>query len=814
MKASVEWIRELLPRLEASPELLAERLTAVGIEVEGVSHEAAALAGVVVAEVRALRAHPNADKLRLATVFDGEVEREVVCGAPNVEVGQRVALAGLGAKLAGGIIIEPREIRGVKSEGMICSSAELGLAEGAAAEAGILVLPSRARPGSALSTALGRTDALLEISPPPTRPDVLSHFGLAREYAAIFGLQLPERSVKVKESAPAAKTRAAITVEDRERCPRYTARVIIDVKVGPSPEWVVRRLETVGLRSISNVVDATNLVLLEFGHPIHAFDLDKLNGAELFVRTAKPGEVLTTLDALQRKLDPDDLVIADRGGPVALAGVMGGLPTGVADGTTAILLESALFDPRSVRRTSKRHALHTEASHRFERGADPDAVGAAADRAASLIAELAGGTVLKGRIDVSERSRPTAKVAIRPERATLLLGRKVEKREIKRVLEALGLSLAKETKRARPKKGAKRGKEGLLFTPPSWRVDLHREEDLIEEVARLSGYDAIPTVMPPTAPRVLSGSPPVDQLGAIRREMVGQGFLENVALAFSSKAQLEALSFDVARAVRLENPLGEETAFMRMSLLPALLRAAKVNQAHQRTDLRLFEIGNTFRWGSPPGELPEETGRVAVLMRGRRWPRSWGHGAELVDAFDLKGAVEGLLEGLRAEASWVALDVPWLHPRSATDIRAGERSLGVMGELHPDTLAAFELEGPPVYVAELSIEALVAARGAPAVMKPLPRYPGSARDLSFFIDRSVPAERILTSVRHSGASHLVNAEVFDVYEGKGLPEGKRSIAVTMSFRSDDRTLTDQEIESGQRAVERALEGIGAQIRRA
>jgi phenylalanyl-tRNA synthetase beta chain len=812
MKASIEWVKSFQPALKATPDAIRERLTQAGIEVEGAEDQAAAFRGVVVGEVLKLERHPQADKLQIAKVNDGDAELTIICGAPNVAVGQKVAVARIGTKLPNGIEIAEREIRGTKSFGMICSKKELGLGDD---HSGIMVLPGRAKPGKPIAPFIGRTDVVLEISPPANRPDVLSHLGVARELSAIFRLNAPSFSVKPKEDGPASSSLAKVEIKAGQRCPRYVARVIEGVKIGPSPEEVVRRLESVGLRSISNVVDATNLVLLELGHPLHAFDLDKLKEHKIVVRMANAKEKITTLDGVSRELDADDLVIADGEVAVAIAGVMGGGDSEVGEGTTRVLLESAMFDPKSVRRTAKRHGLHTEASHRFERGADPEALELAIDRCAELIVELAGGTIRPGRIAVGKRSFERAVVPIRPERATLVLGRQVDKNEIRATLTALGLKKVSKRPEKKPKKGAANAQNALSFEVPSWRVDLSTEIDLIEEVARLSGFDSIPTEMPALPSKVWTVAPKKDESERVRDVLVGLGFRENVSLAFNSPSQVADLGFGGMRAVEVANPLGEESALMRVSLLPALLRAARHNQSLLRTDLRLFEIGNTFEWTEPPEALPRETLRLALILRGRRSPRGWWGKEEGADVFDLKAAIERLLESMDVSARFSSEDVSWLHPRAPGKIESGGELLGRFGELHPDVAKRFDLEGPSIFVAELSVEALVRARGPHALFRPLPRFPAVSRDLSFFIRRDVPSTQIVEVVRGSAGAALEGLEIFDVYEGKGVPEGKRSVAVALSFRAQERTLTDAEVDAAQEGIIQALEGrLSAEVRRA
>ncbi len=820
MKASLAWIRALLPELKIDPDTIAQRLTAGGVEVEDVLRQAAALEGVVTAEVRAVEPHPNADKLRLTTIWDGRDTHRVVCGAPNVAAGQKVGLARLGARLPNGIEIAPRKIRGVESAGMLVSLEELGLAE---ASEGILVLPPRTKPGKPIAGVLGRDDVIFELGVTPNRGDVLSHLGVARELAALFGLPAPKPKAKPAEKGKPASELVKVTIRRGAPCSRYAGRVIEGVKVGPSPEWVVRRLEAIGLRSISNVVDATNLALHELGHPLHAFDLDRIAGAKIVVRKAEPDEKLETLDGATRSLDAEDLVIADARQPVALAGVMGGAGSEVSGGTTRVLLECALFDPRSVRKTARRHALHTDASHRFEREVDPDGLERAIDRCAELVLELAGGQLRPGRVEAKQGEVAARVVPIRAARASLVLGRPVDKKEIRESLGALGLRKVAAPK-SRPGKAARAGarrvpnpSDALHFRVPSWRSDLHREEDLIEEVARLAGYASIPTLMPPMPSAVWTAAPRAEPSALLRAAMVAEGCFEAVSLAFVSPQHIAALGGDPGRAVWLANPLGEETAAMRTSLLPALLKAVRLNQSHQRLDVRLFELGHAFEWASPPERLPVEEERLAIALRGRREPEGWSQGGAVLDAYDLKGLVESALEALGVRgARFVADDAAWLHPRSATRIEVDGRVLGRLGELHPTAMDAFELEGLPVFVAELSVEAMAAASGGRAVYAPIPRFPPMARDLSFFVPRTVSAERILDEARAGGAGGpLVRVDVFDVYEGKGIPEGQRSVAIRMVLRDAERTLTDQEADAAMDAVAARLESaLGASLRRA
>ena len=815
MKASLKWIKEILPSLKASPAAIEKRFNAVGLEVEAVERQADQLEGVIVGEVKKLIPHPDADKLRIATVFDGAAEHTVVCGAPNVKEGQRVAFAPAGLTIPNGMTLERRQIRGVESSGMICSEAELFISD---ESDGILVTKPRSRPGKPLSKVEGLDDVLFELGVTPNRPDVLSHHGLARELAAMFGLDRPKTSVRVRESGGDAKARAKVKISDK-RCDKYAGRVVVGVKVGPSPTWVRRRLRQLGIRSISNVVDATNIVLMELGHPLHAFDLDKLTKDQIIVRAAKEGEKITLLDDTERKLVPEDLVIADGVQPVALAGVMGGKDSEVTETTVDILIESAIFDPKSVRKTARRHALHTEASHRFERGVDAEMVEVALDRCAQLIVELAGGQVLRGRL-VDQKTEPKRIIVpIRPERASMVIGRSFEKKEVKDALTSLGLRSVKNPGKPKAKKKSSkkdRYADAMFFQIPSWRLDLHLEEDLIEEVGRLFGYDNIPAIMPPGRRAPFTEALAPNHERAVRDVLAAEGFAESISLAFDAERDGAVMGLDLSQAVTLANPLGEESRLMRMSLIPALLRAARLNQDNlpSHTDLRMFEVGKTFMWGKPSGELPVELTRIALVLRGRRALPSWSQKGDAVDAFDLKSSIETVLGHYRVQdVDWLQHEATWLHPRSATRIEKDGRCLGRFGELHPAVAEHYGLEGTPLFVAELEFDAILQVVGPRVRFAPLPKLPPAQRDLSFFVDERTESASVMSTIRGAAGEHLENVALFDVYVGKGVPEGQKSLAVSLLFRASDRTLKDAEVDAAQAAIIEALTStLSAKIR--
>ncbi len=798
MRISLQWLSEYVDL--PAPEELARRLTAVGLEVEAVERTGAELAGVVVARVIASERHPNAEKLSVTRVDRGEGEPlQIVCGARNYQVGDLVPLATVGTVLPGGTRIERAKLRGVESLGMLCSARELGLSEDAA---GLLILPPELTPGTPIARALGLEDVVLEVNVTPNRPDALSHLGVAREVAALLGTAVHPPASRLVEGGGAASDAVRIRIEAPERCARYAARVIEGVRIGPSPAWLARRLERCGVRSISNVVDATNFVLLELGHPLHAFDLDKVAGQEIVVRTARPGEVITTLDGKARTLELDDLLIADRDRGSALAGVMGGGDSEISAGTTRVLLESAWFAPGGIRRTSRRHGLKSEASYRFERGADPGMVIRAADRCAALIAELAGGTVRAGVVDVHPRPVAQPEVRLRWRRPAELLGMDVPRDEARRVLLGLGFEeLAQDA-------------EGATFRVPTWRVDVSIEEDLIEEIVRARGYDALPETLPATAVRTPAEPPEAQAVARARAALEGAGFGEAVNFSFVAARDLEALASGGAAAepaIALKNPISADLAVMRTSLVPSLLRNAAHNRRQRVEEVRLYEIARAYHRGAREGAPASEPLEIAGVALGRRSPVGWTSGPDAVDFHDAKAAVVAVLEALGVEdARFEAPGGDWLHPRVSARVSAGGAGLGELGELHPRVTEAFELPRG-VLAFRLSMDALLAAGHLVPTYRPIPRLPAVLRDLAVVVDDGITAASVEALVREEPLVEAVT--LFDVYRGAPLPAGRKNLALAIAYRAPDRTLTDAEADVAHaRIVERLVRGVGAELR--
>jgi len=804
MRISLEWLREIVSTDRCAREI-ADLLVRLGLEVPVIEEPGAGLEHVVVAELLSVAPHPNADRLTLCEVSTGDRVHPIVCGAKNMKAGDRVALALPGAKLPSGIEIRKSKIRGESSEGMLCSEVELGLAE---ETTGILILPADATVGSTLTKFLGRDDAILEIDLTPNRGDCLSHLGVAREVAAAAGSPLRVPGATVPEEGDPTDAITSVTIEDDLRCPRYAARVIRGVRIGPSPRWLANRLESVGVRPINNVVDVTNYVLMELGQPLHAFDLATLRGQCIVVRCARSHEKLVTLDGVERALTQDDLAICDAARPVALAGVMGGEGTEVTERTTDILLESAYFAPSGIRRTAKRHGFRTEASYRFERGCDPEMVTRASNRAAALIVELAGGHVAPEILDVYPRPVRRPEIRLDPDRANKLLGISLSPATMADILRRLGIQDVSSERTLRVK-------------PPSWRSDLAIEVDLIEEIARLHGYDRIPTTLP--AARIQAPEVPPERhvVSATRQALTSLGFHEAITYRFVSDTWPDRLRLAAddprRRAVRLRNPLREDQAVLRTSLVPGLLLAALHNLRHDQTQARLFEVGKIFS-DLPSAELPEERTAMAALIVGPSMPGLWGGGAS-ADFYDAKGAVEGILERLAvAGVSFVAGETsPHLHPGVSARVLWEKGRLGEVGRIHPEVAAALELP-ENLYLIELAVAELLRAADARATgFHPLSRFPTVRRDLAIVIDESTEAGQVLEVIRAVPDTALQAAlqdiEIFDVYQGHGIPEGKRSLALRLCYRSDDRTLTDAEVNTFQeKVVARLAEVVGAKLR--
>lgn len=782
MIVTYNWLKEFVD-FDTTPEELAELLTMLGLEVESMEKLGSGLDDVVVALVEEKRQHPNADKLSLCRVNNGKEVLDVVCGAQNFSQGDTVALAQIGAVLPGDFKIKRSKIRGEESCGMLCSEKELGLAD---ESAGIIVLPPAVAPlGTPVFTALGLKDTVFEIGLTPNRSDCLSVIGIARDIAAKLDRKVTLPQAGLIEGSENTDSVISVTINNPELCPRYAARYISGCTIAPSPEWLVKRLTAIGIRSINNVVDITNLVMMELGQPLHAFDCDRLAGKRIVVRTAGEGEQFTTLDNQQRILTAADLVICDAERPVALAGVMGGLNSEIENSTTSILLESAFFKPSAIRKTAKRLGLHTESSHRFERGIDIDGVARALDRAAALIVELAGGVLAKGALDVYPGKSERAAITFRPEKANELIGINLERDVIIDILTRLECVVESSAGGA------------VAVTPPHYRIDIEREIDLIEEIARLNGYDKIPATMP--IARVVSDRPTRHQEieRQVRDLLVNTGMTEIINFSFTAPeaAGKLLLNNDDPRrfAIRLANPLVDEQSVMRTTLLPGLLETAARNMNFRSLDLKLFEMRRVYL--PVEGEdMPREPLCIVGAISGSRDGDGWSRPNEPADFFDVKGVVETVLDFLDIGGiSWVTENVdPYYHPGKACRILAGRECIGSVGELHPTVQKNFEIE-KPVFCFELDFEKLVKLSRTKKTIAAPSRFPDSSRDIAMLVPEELAAVKITDCIKAVKSKEVEQVQIFDVYRGKGVPEGYKSIAVRIRYRSIDRTLAEEEI---------------------
>ena len=785
MNVTYNWLKEFVD-FDETPDELAALLTMLGLEVESMVKLGEGLDDVVVALVEEKRQHPNADKLSVCRVNNGSEILDIVCGAQNFKQGDTVVLAQIGAVLPGDFKIKRSKIRGEESCGMLCSEKELGLAEDSS---GIIVLPRSIAPlGTPIFSALGRKDTLLEIGLTPNRSDCLSAFGIARDIAAKLGLKIKYPQVNIIEGPEPVDSVIGVTVRNPDLCPRYAARHISGCTISPSPEWLVKRLNAIGIRSINNVVDITNLIMMELGQPLHAFDCDRLSGKRIVVRTAGEGELFTTLDNQQRVLTQADLVICDAERPVALAGVMGGLNSEIENTTTSILLESAFFNPAAIRKTSKRTGLHTESSHRFERGIDIDGVTRALDRAAALIVELAGGVQARGCIDVYPGKSDRAAITFRPEKANELIGIDLGQDVILDILTRLECRVSP----------CSDGSFSVI--PPHYRIDIEREIDLIEEIARLNGYDKIPATMP--IARVISDRPTRHQEieKRVRDLLVNNGMTEIINFSFTAPDApgKMLLSDDDPRrtAIKLANPLVDEQSVMRTTLLPGLLETISRNMNFRSLDLKLFEMRRVYLPGKGDDDMPREPLCVVGAITGSRDGDGWSRPNEPVDFFDAKGIVETLLDFLDVGGiSWAA-EKPeaYFHPGKSCRIFAGRDCIGSVGELHPTVQKNFEIE-KPVFCFELDFEKLVKLSRTKKTIAAPSRFPDSSRDIAMLIPEELASARIVECIKAEKSKEIEQVQIFDVYRGKGVPDGYKSIAVRIRYRSFERTLAEEEIIS-------------------
>ncbi len=797
MNVSVKWLKEYVD-FDLSPEALSERLLMLGMEIESIKQLGEGLDRVVVGRINTVEKHPQADKLVLCNVDVGSgTDAQIVCGAPNAREGLVAPVALVGAQLPNGLTIKRAKIRGEESQGMLCSEQELAISDEAS---GLMVLPDDTQIGAPLVEALGLNDVVLELEITPNRPDCLSMIGVAREIGVTTGNPLRLPKVNVPSGTTDIHNLTSVTIEAPDLCPRYAARVIQGVKIAPSPAWLQRRLEAIGVGTINNIVDITNYVLMEYGHPLHAFDYHQLTENRIVVRRAKPGEKLKTIDAEERELTPDMLVIADAENPVALAGVMGGFDSEITDQTVDVLLESAYFHPPSIRKTSKALGMHTEASHRFERGADPEGVIPALNRAAHLITEIAGGEICSGIVDVYPGKREAINIKLRPERANFVLGTEIDADEMRNILTRLGFAVS----------------DTFEVTAPTFRPDVGQEVDLIEEIARVYGFGNIPT----TLPRGDIPIPKVDLKENLREHvktyLLQYGMMEAMNYAFYHPNVFDRIrlaSTDPLRqAVQIANPLSEDQSIMRTTLIPSLLANAQHNRNHQINDVQFFECSKVFI-PSETDEYPNEPERVAGIIAGNLGAGVYGDPLRPADFFDIKGVVEGMLDQCGSSDYTIThTDHPAFHPGRRAEIRIEDKALCVFGEAHPEVLGNYDLPHK-AYLFELDFDRLVNVVEPMKQFEPIPIYPSVNRDLAIVLDADTPASHPTEIIKAAGGELVSALQLFDVYTGEQVPEGKKSLAFAIEYRSTTETLTDEIVDRVHGGILEQLEReLGATLR--
>lgn len=800
MKISLKWLQQYV-EFDITPEELADKLTKAGLEVENIDYLGAKYNKFLVGQVTLVTKHPNANKLTVCDVNVGYSNIAIVCGAPNVAAGQKVVVG-----LAGAVV--PRnqhdpdgkpfelakvKIRGVESNGMICSEYELGIGDD---KDGIMVLKDDATIGLSFAEFLGMNDVVFEIGITPNRPDCLSHIGIAREVAAALktGYKLPE--ITIVESSNSIENSAKVIVEDSDKCPRYSARVIKNIKVQPSPKWLQDYLSSIGLRPVNNIVDITNYVLMESGHPLHAFDYDKLEGRTIIVREAIDGEHFVTLDGKGRSLTGGMLLICDASKPIAIAGVMGGTNSEITDNTQNILLESAYFNPRSIRKTSKQLGLSSDASQRFERGADQNATIYSINRAAQLIAELAGGEIQKGIIDVYPKPIFPIKIPVRLQRVNNILGTDLSGNQIIEFLESIDCAY----------QVAESDGDIFTFEVPSFRPDLENEIDLIEELARLYGYDNIETKMQSLI-KFTSNPIQSDIVDEMKLWLVGRGFNEIITNSLQNK---ELAYLSSSEVIEVMNPISKDMAAMRTSLIPNMLEIIRNNIYHQTKNLNLFEVGKTYlkilqkNGDDESVENYREEEKLILAKSGIAKFANWAENERFSDIFDLKGEVEDLLLKFGLDKyKFIPYPTTKALVEMPVSIEINQIAVGYLGKIQRQLLKQFDIE-QDVYFAELNLDILKSLSKIEKKYKPLPNYPTVIRDLAFITDKVVPVAEMQTTIYKAGGELLKTIEIFDIYSGDQIEPDKKSCAFTLQFLSEDRTLTDKEIEKGINKIVEAM----------
>lgn len=802
MNVSLNWLNEYVDINGVAPAELAEKITRSGIEVDSVDDRSEGLKNIVVGYVVECSKHPQADKLNICQVDVGEEESvQIICGAPNVAAGQHVVVARPGARLPGGIKIKKAKLRGEESNGMICSLQELGFDGKVVPKAvseGIYVLPDDSPAGEDALPLLGLDDTVLELDLTPNRADALSMLGVAYEAGAILSKEVTLPDTSHGEAEDPASGKLKLRVDAPEANPLYAAKVVRNVKVGSSPEWLKARLMASGVRPINNIVDITNFVLLEYGQPLHAFDYDRLGTGEIVVRHASEGETIETLDGTERTLQPHHLIITNGREPVAIAGVMGGANSEVHEGTTTVVIEAAWFDPASVRRASKDLGLRSDASTRFEKGVDANRVIEAGERAAALMESLAGGEVLSGTVLFDELDKEPLRVTVSPDFINEHLGMKIPFEEMERILDRL--------------KFPYEAVNGLfVIDAPTRRGDIAIPEDIVEEIARLYGYDEIPKTLP-VAESVPGGlSPYQSKRRVVRRFMEGAGLYQAITYSLTSAKEAQKFALETAPVTELLMPMSEERSTLRQSLLPHLLEAVTYNVARQNGSIALYETGAVFLGEGADG-LPTEVEHAAAVITGEWNGSEWQGTARKADFYTIKGIAEGLFDilGLSGGLSFRKGEMAGLHPGRTADVLLSGERVGVVGQLHPSEQKARDLKD--TFVMELNLEAILKKDEEPLLYTPVPKFPSISRDIALVVPKTTESATLEKAIRSNAGSLLKDVHVFDVYEGEKMAEGMKSIAFSLTYQDPERTLTDEEVSEAHNRVIDALEAEGARVR--
>lgn len=800
MFISKEWLESYV-EVNQPVNVLAERITRTGIEVDDIIDYTKGIKNLVVGYVQSIAAHPDADKLNVCQVDIGEVEPvQIVCGAPNVDAGQTVIVATVGGRLPGGVKIKRAKLRGERSEGMICSLQEIGVPTNLVPkqfENGIYVFSSEVTPGTDALSALYLDDQVMEFDLTPNRADALSMIGTAYETAALYNVPMVKPETQSNENDEHTNDEISVTIQNDDKVPYYSARVVKDVTIKPSPEWMQMRLIKAGIRPINNVVDISNYVLIEYGQPLHMFDKDQIGSKQIEVRQAKADEIITTLDDQERKLVASDIVITNGNSPIAIAGVMGGDFSEVTEATTNVVIEGAIFDPVSIRHTSRRLNLRSEASSRFEKGIATEFVDEAVDRACYLLQTYADGTVTQGRVAEGDLGEFVTPIDISVSKVNQTIGFELAAKDIEAIFVQLGFETTNTD-------------DVLTVMVPSRRKDITIKEDLIEEIARIYGYDEIPSTLP-VFEHVTHGSLTDRQSKSriVKASLEGAGLNQAINYSLVDKERANHFALQNRDTVALLMPMSEAHSTLRQSLIPHLIDAVAYNVARKNNHVRLYELGRVF-FGNGEGELPDEVEYLSGILTGDYTVNAWQGKKEEIDFFVAKGIVDRVAEKLDIQFEYEAAEINGLHPGRTAYVKLNEKVIGFVGELHPQIEKDNDLKR--TYVFELNYDELMAVSVGYINYQPIPRFPGVSRDIALVINRDMPSAKLVNTIHQNGGDILQEAEVFDVYEGEHVAEDEKSIAIRLSYLDTEDTLTDDKVNAVHEAILTALQAEGATIR--